>query len=52
MQVLDYRQACGLCLESKACFGEMYDLEVMGKVMPVARFTGGCLCPETTNASV
>jgi epoxyqueuosine reductase len=39
-------EACGLCLESKACFGEIYDLEVAGKTMQLARFTGGCLSKD------
>ena len=35
--------ACGLCLESHECFGEIYELEMAGKRMQLARFTGGCL---------
>lgn len=37
------KDACGLCLEAHECFGEPYELEVGGKRMAIARFTGGCL---------
>jgi hypothetical protein len=35
--------ACGVCLESSECFGEIHTLEMAGKTMELARFTGGCL---------
>ena len=36
-------EACGLCLEATDCFGEIHELEMAGKTMQLARFTGGCL---------
>ena len=36
-------EACGLCLKSHECFGEIYELEMAGKKMALARFTGACL---------
>ena len=35
-------EACGLCLKAHDCFGEIYNLEMAGKTMALARFTGGC----------
>lgn len=36
-------EACGLCLEAHECFGEIHTLEMAGKKMELARFTGACL---------
>jgi len=36
-------EACGLCLKSHECFGEIHELEMAGKRMELARFTGACL---------
>jgi epoxyqueuosine reductase len=36
-------EACGRCLESSECFGEIHELNVAGRTMQLARFTGGCL---------
>jgi epoxyqueuosine reductase QueG len=39
-------EKCGLCLEATDCFGEIHELEMAGKTMQLARFTGGCLCED------
>lgn len=36
------REACGLCLKASDCFGEQYEIELAGKVMELARFSGTC----------
>lgn len=36
-------EECGLCLRARECFGEVYDLEMAGKKMKLARFLG---CPS------
>ena len=36
-------EECGLCLEAHECFGEIHELEMAGKTMKLARFTGACL---------
>ena len=33
---------CGLCLEAGECFGELFELEMAGKKMQLARFSGKC----------
>lgn len=38
-------EACGLCLEAAECFGEVYELEMAGKTMRLARFSGRCPAP-------
>jgi len=35
-------EECGLCLEASECFGEIYELEMAGKTMQLARFSGIC----------
>jgi epoxyqueuosine reductase QueG len=37
------KEACGLCLEANQCFGEIFELEMAGKTMQLARFTGECI---------
>lgn len=39
-------EKCGLCLKSRECFGEIFELEMAGKKTKLARFTGGCLSPN------
>jgi len=36
------KDACGLCLKARDCFGEIHELEMAGKKMELAYFTGGC----------
>ena len=36
-------EECGVCLRAHECFGEIYELDVAGKKMPVARFLD---CPS------
>jgi hypothetical protein len=33
---------CGLCLEASECFGEIHELQMAGKTMRLARFSGIC----------
>lgn len=40
------KDACGLCLKAHDCFGEIHELEMAGKKMEMAHFTGGCLSPN------
>jgi epoxyqueuosine reductase QueG len=40
------QEACGLCLQADACFGEIHELQMAGRTMQLARFTGGCLSPN------
>ena len=40
------KDACGLCLKSHECFGDIHELEMAGKKMELAHFTGGCLSPN------
>ena len=40
------KEACGLCLKATDCFGEIRTIQVAGKTMEMARFTGGCLSNE------
>jgi epoxyqueuosine reductase len=35
-------EGCKLCLQANECFGERYDLEMAGKTMQLARFSGVC----------
>jgi epoxyqueuosine reductase QueG len=35
-------EQCGLCLQADDCFGERYELEMAGKTMRLARFSGVC----------
>lgn len=35
-------ERCGLCLEASECFGEFHELEMAGKTMRLARFSGKC----------
>lgn len=36
---------CGLCLQARECFGQVYELEMAGKTMRLARFSGKCPAP-------
>ena len=38
--------ACGLCLKSRECFGDIHELVMAGKKMELAHFTGGCNSPN------
>ena len=42
-------ETCGLCLKARECFGEIREIDMAGKKMRIAQFSGVCPSPACKN---